>query len=124
MKVSVGRVLILLAFCASPTKAQDSPQSIIGDLPLCQSMVDDDMNADIASGLNGRLSSAKICDCARARMAEDPVVKKIASIPKKERRNIPKGAQLSVYISVKSYSASLACYADAVSVSADKIIAK
>jgi hypothetical protein len=125
MKILIGIAFVLLTVAAPNAGAQDSPQHIVGGMrSTCLQMVEDDMNADIAGAAEKRQSATQICDCAEARMADDPVVKKIASLPKEARRNMPKRDQVSIYITVKFYSASLACYADAVGKTADEVLAR
>jgi hypothetical protein len=122
MKALTGSILAWLALAVPNADAQDATQ-YIGDLRyICRSMIENDMNGDIVAASRELPSVDKICDCADARMADDPVVRKMVSLTKEQRRRMPKASQRSVYVTVKYYSASLACYADAVSKSADKIM--
>ena len=125
MKALIRTALALLFLTTLKAGAQDTPQYIVGGMrPICMSLVANDMNGDIAAGSGEKVNAEKVCDCADARMIEDPVVVKVASLPKEQRKNVPRAAQTSVYVTVKYYSASLMCYAEAVSKSADKVLAR
>jgi hypothetical protein len=91
---------------------------------FCMSMMENDINGDIVATSGEKPDPGTVCDCADARMANDPVVKKIENMPRHLRRKMPQWEKLRLYVTVKHYGASLACYGAAVGASADKMIAK
>lgn len=111
----------LFAACTIAS-AQDSAQQFVSGLrPLCLKAVDENMVRDMTKFSSHPLQTEKVCNCAGERMLEDSVLKRFASMNKDQRRAYPKAREVSIYLSAKFYSASLACYSDAIRVSADNI---
>jgi len=112
-------MLILLAVQAH---AQQSPQTLLTGLrPICARLVDKDMVRDMNRYSSQALDPEKVCDCATARIAKDPVFKRVADLGREQRQAMPKARETSMYLSAKFFSASHACYADAIGASADHI---
>jgi hypothetical protein len=125
MKALSSAIFTLLAQTMPVALAQQVEPFDFGmQRTFCMSLLEQDMHGDIVAGSGEKPDPGKVCDCADARMANDPVVKKIENTPRHLRLKMPDWAKHSVYVTVKHYGASLACYGQAVGASADKMIAK
>lgn len=112
----------LLMLLAAQAHAQQAPQTLLTGLrPVCARLIDKDMARDMNRYSSQPLDPEKVCDCASARIARDPVFKRVAGLNREQRQSMPKGRETSMYLSAKFFSASHACYADAIRASADGI---
>jgi len=113
---------LLCALLAAQAHAQQSPQALLAGLrPICARLVDKDMVRDMNRYSSQPLDAEKVCDCATGRIAKDPVFKRVAGLDSKQRQAMPKARETSMYLSARFFSASHACYADAIRASADHI---
>ncbi|MES2325153.1 MAG: hypothetical protein V4633_23100 [Pseudomonadota bacterium] len=115
-------VLALAFLPCGYASAQEPLQQIFAGLrPICTKMVDQSLVRDMKEFSSAPLNPAKVCDCATERMMQDPTFKRLASQTKEQRLALKKAPQIGMYLSAKYYGASMTCYGDALSVSADKI---
>jgi hypothetical protein len=113
----------LFFFLASvPAHAEDTPASVIAGLrPTCLKVIDENIVRDMGGNSSVPMSGKKVCDCASARFIGDPLLARIAGLKLEERRALPTIRKISLYLASKYASASYACYAEAIAVSADHI---
>jgi len=115
-------LLTWLFLACSHASAQEPIQQFSTALrPICMKVVEKDMVRDMAKFSSVPLNAETVCDCANERLIRDPVAKRLANLTKDERRVLPKAEQLHMYLSAEFLSASLACYAEAIRVSAEHI---
>lgn len=115
-------LLTLMAMSCHYASAQQPIQQLFSVLrPLCMEMVQKDKIRDITKLSSLPVDAEKVCDCANERLAQDPVVQRAVNLSNDERRALSKSAQMLMYMSSKYYSMSMACYSNALSITADHI---
>lgn len=115
-------LLTLLFLVCSHVSAQEPIQQFSTAMrPLCLEVVEKDVVRDMSKFSIIPLNAETVCACANERFISDPVAKRLVNLGKEERRALPKAEQLKMFLSAKFLSSSLACYAEALNVSADYI---